>query len=169
MTNSFLSSKLEDDNSDGSKDEDPSRVYQEIEADDNVKMHCLKQAHNAKVKQCLVHDVQKSAQDFQWLNDTVPGLLPEGWDTIHIQGCWECQNNFRGILHLNYYWSPTTNVVYVGEEARIACTHKIAGTIYRSHAYLKLYSWAPRGMPMNPRQLWLLMRLVLEGGPVIQM
>ena len=57
-------------------------------------------------------------------------------------------------------------MVYVGEEARIACTHKI---IYRSHVYLKLYSWAPRGMPINSEQLWLLVQLVLEGGLAIQM
>ena len=74
----------EDDNSDGSEDKDLSQVYQEIEADDNMKIHCLKQAHNAKVEQCLAHNTQKSAQDFQHLNDTIPGLLPEGWDTIHI-------------------------------------------------------------------------------------
>ena len=129
-----------DSNNNRSEDEDLLQVYQELEPDNNIKMHCLKQAHNTKVEQCLAHDVQKSAQDFQCLDNTVPGLLPERWDTIHIQGCWECQNDFRGMLHPNYYWSPMTNIVYVREEVKIAQTHEMSGTIYRSHTYVKIYS-----------------------------
>ena len=34
-----------------------SECIQEIEPDDNVRTCQLKQAHNAKVKQCLFHDV----------------------------------------------------------------------------------------------------------------
>ena len=40
----------EDSDDNGSDDEDPSRVYQEIEPDDNKKMCQIKKAHNAKVK-----------------------------------------------------------------------------------------------------------------------
>ena len=50
-------------------------MYQEIEPDNNVKTYHLKQAHNAQVKQYLAHNVQKSTQDFQCLNDTVSSLL----------------------------------------------------------------------------------------------
>ena len=38
----------EDSDSNGSKDEDPSQVYQDIKPDDNTEMHCMKQAHNTK-------------------------------------------------------------------------------------------------------------------------
>ena len=51
----------EDSNNNRSEDKDLSQVYQEIESDDNVKTHHLKQAHNAKIKQRLAHDAQKSA------------------------------------------------------------------------------------------------------------
>ena len=74
----------EDSNNNGSEDKDSSQVYQEIELNDNIKIHCLKQAHNAKVKQCLAHDAQKFTQDFHCLNNTVTSLLPEDWDMIHI-------------------------------------------------------------------------------------
>ena len=62
-----------------------------------------------------------------------------------------------------------TNIVYVREEAKIAKTHEMSGTIYRSHTYVKLYSGVPWGMPMNPEQLQLFGQLILEEGTSIQM
>ena len=50
----------EDSDNNGSENEDPSWVYQEIEPNNNVKTCHLKQTHNAKVKQHLAHDAQKS-------------------------------------------------------------------------------------------------------------
>ena len=97
----------------------------------------------------MAHNTKKSEQDFQWLNNTVLSCLPDGWDTIHVVGHWECQNNFRGILYPNYYCSPTTNVVYISKEAKIAHTHKM--------------------VPMNPKQLRLLIHIVLDGGPSMTM
>ena len=47
----------EDSNDDGSNDEDPSRVYKEIEPNDNIRTCWLEQAHNTKVKQCLAHNM----------------------------------------------------------------------------------------------------------------
>ena len=40
----------EDSNNNGSENKDPSWVYQEIEPDNNVKTHHLKQAHSIKVE-----------------------------------------------------------------------------------------------------------------------
>ena len=90
----------------------------------------MKKAHNAKIKKHLAHDVQKSTQDLQHLNDTIPGLLPDSQDTVHIRWHWEHQN---GILHPNYYQSPTTNVIYMGEKVKIAYTHEMARIIYTTH------------------------------------
>ena len=94
------------------------------------------------------------------MNDTVPSLLLDGWDTVHIRVHWEYQNDFRSILHPNYYWLPTTNVVYMGKEAKIACTHEIAGMIYTSF-------WVLRGVLINPEQLRLLVYIITEGGPSV--
>ena len=42
-----------------------------------------------------------------------------------------------------------TNIVY----AKIAHSYEMAGMVYRSHAYVKLYAWVPHGVPINPEQL----------------
>ena len=76
-------------------------------------------------------------------------------------------NDFRGILHPNHYWPAMTNVLYVSKEAKIACTHEMAGIIYTTHAYSKLYGWVPRGVPMDPKQLRLLVQVIAEGGSSI--
>ena len=67
-----------DSNDDGSDNEDPSQVFQDIKPDNNKKTCQMKETHNAKVKQCLAYDAHKSAQDLQRLNNTVSGLLPDG-------------------------------------------------------------------------------------------
>ena len=49
-----------------------------------------------------------------------------------------------------------TSVVYIGKEAKIACTHEMAGMFYIFHGYNKLYLWVLRGVLMNSEQLRLL-------------
>ncbi|KAG5348944.1 hypothetical protein C0989_007045 [Termitomyces sp. Mn162] len=97
------------------------------DSDDSANEHCHKKQYNANAKQLLAINAEKAKLDLKHLNDTMPGCLPDSWETIIFHGCYECQDKFRGILHPNFYWSPMTNVVFVGDKAVFAHSTEMAG------------------------------------------
>ncbi|KAG5340732.1 hypothetical protein C0989_000511 [Termitomyces sp. Mn162] len=129
-------------------------------SNNDANKHCCKKKHNTNAKRLLAIDAKKAKSNLKCLNDTVPSHLPVGWEIMIVCGCYEHQNNFRGILHPNFYWSPTTNVVFVGDKAVFACSTEMVGIPHISPCYELSYQWAPQGMPMNPEQLWLLLKLI---------
>ncbi|KAG5338969.1 hypothetical protein C0989_005468 [Termitomyces sp. Mn162] len=151
----------------GSNDDDdvPMSKQHTLDSDSNNntnKCHHKKQ-HNANAKMLLAINAEKAKLNLKHLSNTVPGYLPDGWETMMVCGCHKCQNDFRGILHPNFYWSPTTNVVFVGDKAVFAHSTGMTGISYIFPHYELLYWWAPQGMPMNPEQLHLLLKLIQEG------
>ncbi|KAG6886704.1 hypothetical protein C0995_005749 [Termitomyces sp. Mi166 len=90
---------------------------EEIEPDDNANTHCLKLSKNKKKASQHKANVQKSRNDFQHLQDTVFKHLPDEWETVDIDGQWEHCNDFRGILHPDFFWSSSNNHIYAGKYA----------------------------------------------------
>ncbi|KNZ81368.1 hypothetical protein J132_01061 [Termitomyces sp. J132] len=91
----------------GSNDDDniPTSNQHILDSDsnDNTTECCCKEQHNANARWLLAIDAEKPKLDLKHLNDTVPGHLPDGWDTMLVCGCFEPQNDFRGMLHPNFY------------------------------------------------------------------
>ncbi|KAG5349652.1 hypothetical protein C0989_002520 [Termitomyces sp. Mn162] len=151
----------------GSNDDDDVPMSKQCILDsdfnDDATEHCCKEWHNANARWLLAIDAEKSKLDLKHLNDTMPGHLPDGWDTTLVYGHFECQNDFRDMLHSNFYWSPMTNAVFVGDKVVFAHSTKMVGISHISPQYKLLYKWAPQEMSMNPEQIYLILELIQVG------
>src|SRR6202789_1140776 len=121
-------------------------------------------AHNAKVKKKMAKkekEIEEALQKRHHYNESKPGRIPNGMGIIMVGQTPERNNAFHGMLSRNFYYSARTNMVFSGQTAVHAARYKLDSTrSYFPDPHRRLYTVAPRGLPMNPREVRQLVVLV---------
>ncbi|KAF9459062.1 hypothetical protein BDZ94DRAFT_1312702 [Collybia nuda] len=94
--------------------------------------------------------------------DRLPGPIPDAIGVIYRGNQTKRDNSFAGALSSSVYHSPRSNIVFAGDMAVAAATYELNNP-QRTYAPLsgsKLYKQAPRGFPMNQKEVKKLFSLV---------
>jgi len=109
--------------------------------------------------------VPQGVQDANSIVNTSAGPIPELVGARFLNGEWERDNSFWGMLSRNYWYDAQDNVVYPG-----ALTHKVFvwdqnGRVGPHLAPTRKWiQWAPRGMPRSINECKNLLHKVITNG-----